>query len=290
MDEILYAHVSYKSLDSALVKQLVEGYLDMLDPLKTYLIHSEVVEYTSLSDDLCSQIKNDIQREEFTVFERIYETMINAIARRNRLEENISLLSSENTNEKKISLEDFKKSNWPDTEELLVERLIQLRLLQTEPSLKDKEKEQLIRRITKKRLLKEQEIISHSPEFQKKHMLSLILKSFASSLDSYTVYFTPTETQSFLIQVQQRLFGIGAQLRDDLNGFTVIRLLEGSPVEKCGLIKKGDRIIAVNEEPVAGLDIVDAVELIRGPKGSAVTLTFSREHFEKDKLLSLIHI
>lgn len=286
MDEILHAHVSYKSLDCALVKQLVEGYLDTLDPLKTYLIHSEVVEYTSLSDDLCIQIKNDIQKEEFTVFERIYETMINAIARRNRLEENISLLSVENTNEKKVSLEEFKKSSWPETEELLVERLIQLRLLQTEPSLKDKEKEQLVRRITKKRLLKEQELTSHSPELQKKHMLSLILKSFASSLDSYTVYFTPTETQSFIIQVQQRLFGIGAQLRDDLNGFTVIRLLEGSPVEKCGLIKKGDRIIAVNEEPVAGLDIVDAVELIRGPKGSPVTLTFSREHFEKDKLIN----
>lgn len=286
MDEILHAHVSYKSLDSTLIKQLVEGYLEMLDPLKTYLIHSEVVEYTSLSDELCLQIKNDIQKEEFTVFERIYDIMINAIARRNRLEEDISLLSSDNMNEKKVSLEEFKKSSWPETEESLVERLIQLRLLQTEPSLQDKEKEQLSRRITKKRLLKEQEIISYSPEFQKKHMLSLILKAFASSLDSYTVYFTPTETQTFLIQVQQRLFGVGAQLRDDLNGFTVIRLLEGSPVEKCGLIKKGDRIIAVNEEPVAGLDIVDAVELIRGPKGSAVTLTFSREHFEKDKLVN----
>lgn len=284
MDEILHAHVSYKSLDGALVKQLMDGYLNMLDPLKTYLIHSEIVEYTSLSDDLCLQIKNDIQKEEFTVFERIYKTMINAIARRNRLEENI--LSGENTNEKKISLEEFKKSSWPETEELLVERLIQLQLLQTEPSLKDKEKEQLMRRITKKRLLKEQELISHSPEFQKKHMFSLILKAFASSLDSYTVYFTPTETQSFIIQVQQRLFGIGAQLRDDLNGFTVIRLLEGSPIKKCGLIKKGDRIIAVNKEPVAGLDIVDVVELIRGPKGSAVTLTFSREHFEKDKLIN----
>lgn len=283
MDEILHAHVSYKSLDGPLIKQLIEGYLEILDPLKTYLIHSEIVEYTSLSDEMCQQIKNDIQKEDFTTFQKIYSTMISAIARRNRLEEHIPLVPSE----KKISLEEFKNSSWAETEEMLTERLVQLRMLQTESCNQDNNmREQLVQRINKKRLIKEQELISYSPEFQKKHMLSLILKSFASSLDSYTVYFTPTETQSFIIQVQQRLFGIGAQLRDDLNGFTVVRLLEGSPVEKCGIIKKGDRIIAVNEEPVVGLDIVDAVELIRGPKGSAVTLTFSREHFEKEKLVN----
>lgn len=283
MDEILHAHVSYKSLEGPLIKQLIEGYLEILDPLKTYLIHSEIVEYTSLSDEMCQQIKNDIQKEDFTIFEKIYGTMISAIARRNHLEENIPLAPGE----KKVSLEEFKDSSWAETEEMLTERLVQLRILQTESCNQDNNtREQLVQRINKKRLIKEQELISYSPEFQKKHMLSLILKSFASSLDSYTVYFTPTETQSFIIQVQQRLFGIGAQLRDDLNGFTVVRLLEGSPVEKCGMIKKGDRIIAVNEEPVVGLDIVDAVELIRGPKGSAVNLTFSREHFEKEKLVN----
>lgn len=283
MDEILHAHVSYKSLDAALIKQFIEGYLEILDPLKTYLIYPEIVEYTSLSDEMCQQIKNDLQKEDFTIFEKMYNTMLSAIARRNRLEENIPLIP----NDKKVSLEEFKNSSWAETEEMLNERLVQLRILQTESCNQDSHaREQLVQRITKKRLIKEQELVSYSPEFQKKHMLSLILKAFASSLDSYTVYFTPTETQSFIIQVQQRLFGIGAQLRDDLNGFTVVRLLEGSPVEKCGLIKKGDRIIAVNEEPVVGLDIGDAVELIRGPKGSAVTLTFSREHFEKEKLVN----
>lgn len=283
MDEILHAHVSYKSLNSSLIKQLVEGYLDILDPLKTYLIHSEILEYISLTDEMCEQIKNDIQKEDFTIFEKIYNIMISAIARRNRLEENIPLVPPE----KKVSLEEFKNSSWAETEEMLTERLVQLRILQTESCNQDRNtREQLVQKINKKRLIKEQELISYSPEFQKKHMLALVLKSFASSLDSYTVYFTPTETQSFIIQVQQRLFGIGAQLRDDLNGFTVVRLLEGSPLEKCGSIKKGDKIIAVNDEPVIGLDIVDAVELIRGPKGSPVTLTFSREHFEKEKLVS----
>ena len=80
-----------------------------------------------------------------------------------------------------------------------------------------------------------------------------------------------------MVQVQQRLFGIGAQLRDDLTGFTLVRLLEGGPALREGQLKANDKIIAVNQEPVVGMDIIEAVELIRGPKGTPVNLTIVRE-------------
>ena len=85
-----------------------------------------------------------------------------------------------------------------------------------------------------------------------------------------------------MIQVQQRLFGIGAQLRDDLIGFTVVRIVEGSPASQSNKLKVGDKIIAVDEEPVVGMDIVEAVELIRGPQGSNVHLTVLRESKESE--------
>jgi carboxyl-terminal processing protease len=65
-------------------------------------------------------------------------------------------------------------------------------------------------------------------------------------------------------------------LRDDLNGFTIIRLLEGGPALLSNKMKVGDRIIAVNQEPVVGMEIVEAVELIRGTEGSKVVLTILR--------------
>ena len=85
-----------------------------------------------------------------------------------------------------------------------------------------------------------------------------------------------------MMQVQQRLFGIGAQLRDDLNGFTVVSVLEGSPASMNDKLKVGDKIIAVDQEPVVGLDIIEAVEKVRGAQGTMVNLTLLRTSGEGD--------
>src|SRR6185503_9906783 len=108
-------------------------------------------------------------------------------------------------------------------------------------------------------------------------------KATSSALDSQTIYFTPSEANQFMIQVQQKLFGIGAQLRDDLSGFTIVRVVEGSPASQMNKLKIGDRIIAVNQEPIVGLEITEAVELIRGPQGSSVILTVLRESKDSDR-------
>ena len=86
-----------------------------------------------------------------------------------------------------------------------------------------------------------------------------------------------------MVQVQQRLFGIGAQLRDNLNGFTIVRLLDGGPASIGNKLKINDRIIAVNREPVVGMDITEAVELIRGEKGTPVLLTILRNSNEENE-------
>jgi carboxyl-terminal processing protease len=102
------------------------------------------------------------------------------------------------------------------------------------------------------------------------------------------MYFTPSEANQFMMQVQQRLFGIGAQLRDDLTGLTIMRILENSPASVDNKLKVGDRIIAVGNEPVVGMDIVEAVELIRGPQGTPVVLTILRkcgEGPEEEKMI-----
>ncbi|MCB1137058.1 MAG: S41 family peptidase, partial [Chlamydiia bacterium] len=121
------------------------------------------------------------------------------------------------------------------------------------------------------------DIIEPDATKRQEYMLSLVLKAIAGALDTHTAYFTPGEASQFMISVQQRLFGIGAQLRDDLNGLTVVRIIEGGPAERSGELKLKDRIIAVDAVPVVGMDITDAVELIRGDEGKAVRLTIIRD-------------
>ena len=116
------------------------------------------------------------------------------------------------------------------------------------------------------------------------------MKATAESLDSHTNYFTPSEANQFMIQVQQRLFGIGAQLRDNLDGFSVMRILENSPASQSSKLKINDKIIAVNHEPIVGLDITEAVDLIRGEKGTPVVLTILRETCKETRQIEKLDI
>ncbi|GAB4193633.1 MAG: carboxy terminal-processing peptidase [Simkaniaceae bacterium] len=279
MNEILKAHVTYKELSDEVIRRSLENYLENLDPLKIYLLENEVIKWSEPSDELISKVKEEMQKENFSTFQEIYDTMVKAIQRRNKLESTLLTLPKALN----VKQEEFKEPLWVKTEEELLDRLVRLRTLQAEAAekLEEDAKNQFFQRLTKRRLSKEQEILGETKDERQKQMLATVLKAFSSALDSYTSYFTPSEAQQFMIQVQQRLFGIGAQLRDDLNGFTIVRILEGGPAEKNGEIKIGDRIIAVDGEPVVGLDIIEAVELIRGPKGTSVKLTLLREKSEE---------
>ncbi|WP_420421879.1 S41 family peptidase [Simkania sp.] len=277
-EEIFKAHVTYKKLTPDLAHRILQNYLEELDATKTYLLESEVATWDSPSEELLNQLVSNYRKENFVTFDEIYETMITAIERRNRLESEIADQDLPET-----SVNEFKDLKWATTEAELKERLLKLRALQLETAekLDFETKDQFIQRINKRRISREQEILQENLKDRHKQQLAYFLKAFTGALDNHTVYFTPTEANQFMIQVQQRLFGIGAQLRDDLNGFTLVRLIEGGPATREGKLKVNDRVIAVNHEPVVGMDIVEAVELIRGPKGTAVTLTILREHGEE---------
>lgn len=273
LNEIMEAHATHKKLKPEIVKRALNFYLEGLDPIKTYFLEDEVKPWLNMTEQELEALKNGIERSDFGAFSTIHEVMVKAIGRRNTLEAN--LCSKELP--KDVSVKEFKDITWAKTEEELQERLLRIKALQMKAAEKlDKEaKEKVVLRIAKRRLLNEEEVANVNPTERKRLVLTNVLKAIASSLDDHTAYFTPMEASQFMIAVQQRLFGIGAQLRDDLNGFTIVKVIEGSPAEKSDL-KLNDRIIAINFEPVVGMEITNAVELIRGEDGTKVTLTVLR--------------
>lgn len=280
IEEILQAHVSHQKLTEEIVARAIQNYIDELDPGKTYFLESDIAEFTTPSQTLLDQALVGYKREDFSVFERIHECMLSAIERRNKLEKEVH----EAPLIKNAQASEFKDIKWAKSTKELVERLIKIKSLQLQSAEKisPETRDQFSQRIAKRRLNRENELTGLNQLERKQIILSYVLKSTSSALDSQTIYFTPSEASQFMIQVQQRLFGIGAQLRDDLVGFTVVRIVEGSPASQSNKLKVGDKIIAVDEEPVVGMDIVEAVELIRGPQGSNVNLTVLRESKEAE--------
>lgn len=278
IEEILKAHATYHTLNAELMQRTLQNYLENLDPSKMYLTESEVTKWTEPSEELLAKALESYKKEDFTVFEELHHVMVNAIERRRQFE--ISLKSM--TPPTGIQHTDFKDITWAKNESELLDRLLKIKGLQIETAdkLDGETQATFFQRMEKRRLNREDELMADSPEHRKQVVLCHVLKATAGALDSQTMYFTPSEANQFMMQVQQRLFGIGAQLRDDLTGLTIMRILENSPASVDNKLRVGDRIIAVGNEPVVGLDITEAVELIRGPQGTPVVLTILRKNGE----------
>ena len=90
--------------------------------------------------------------------------------------------------------------------------------------------------------------------------------------DAHTNYVPPEAFQIDNEDLYGAFEGIGAnvQMNADLKLY-IVAPLEGSPAEAAGL-RSGDLILAVNGESIEGLSLLEAVNKIRGPRGSEVTL------------------
>lgn len=278
VEEILRAHASYKKLTPQLIQRTLENYIEELDPTKTYFLESELTAWLSPSEDLLQNTLRDFNQSDFTIFETIHKAMIASIERRQAFEQELSSASLPTD----VKSDEFKDLSWAKSPEELLDRLLRIKALQiaTCDRLEPENRDLLMARIDKRRTLREAEIIGETPADRSKLMLVNLLKAITTSLDSHTNYFTPMEANQFIIQIQRRLFGIGAQLRDNLDGLSIVRILENSPASQNNKLKINDRIVAVNHESIVGMDISDSVELIRGETGTTVILTVLRESGE----------
>ena len=108
----------------------------------------------------------------------------------------------------------------------------------------------------------------------------------ASLGDPYTVYLPPVQNNSFQQQLAGKFEGIGAELGLKDNRIIVVAPLDGSPAQKAG-IRAGDTIVKVNDTFTDGWTLQQAVEKIRGPKGTQIALSILHKG---DKELSKIVI
>ncbi|MCL4366858.1 S41 family peptidase [Patescibacteria group bacterium] len=90
--------------------------------------------------------------------------------------------------------------------------------------------------------------------------------------DPYTVFLPPSSQQTSKEQLGGSFEGVGIQLEYDKdNHLVVVAPLKDTPADKAG-VKAGDLIVGINGKDTTNLSLPDAVSLIKGPKGTSVTL------------------
>lgn len=106
--------------------------------------------------------------------------------------------------------------------------------------------------------------------------------------DPYTYFLPPEQQKTSQEELNGAFEGVGIQLgfNKDKN-LVVIAPLDGTPAKKGG-IKPQDIIIKIEDKDTSGINLTDAVKLIRGPKGTKVTLTILSEGDQDSKEVTLI--
>lgn len=114
------------------------------------------------------------------------------------------------------------------------------------------------------------------------------IKGLVDSLgDDYSVFFTPEEAEDFEATISGSFEGVGMEvgLRDRI--LTVIAPLKNTPADRAG-IKAGDLILKIGDTVTSGMSVDKAVQLIRGPRGTEITLTILGEADDQPKEVTIV--
>lgn len=178
-EEILKSHVVYKNLTPFLAERILQNFLTELDPSKTYLIESEIQEWTHPTDAQKQKVIEGLQNANFSLFEKLHDIMVSAIERRNLLEEeleNAALPANVDPNE-------FKDQKWAANKQELQDRLLKIKSLQLSAAEKMNQmsKEGFVQLLKKRRVHREAEILSPSAE-QKKNLILTYFSNRSAAL------------------------------------------------------------------------------------------------------------
>lgn len=113
-------------------------------------------------------------------------------------------------------------------------------------------------------------------------ILNGAISGMVQSLDDpYTVYLPPKQNTDFKQGLAGKFEGIGAELGMREKQIIVVAPLDGSPAQRAG-VRSGDSIMKVDNQPTFGWTLNQAIDKIRGPKGTNVMLSLVRK--DEDKL------
>lgn len=105
--------------------------------------------------------------------------------------------------------------------------------------------------------------------------------------DPYTVFLPPTEQKSISEEINGAFEGVGIQLGyDKEKRLAVIAPVKDTPADKAG-IQPGDLIVKIGGKDANGISLPEAVNLIRGPKGSTIALEIYHEGDPKTRTVDL---
>jgi carboxyl-terminal processing protease len=109
-----------------------------------------------------------------------------------------------------------------------------------------------------------------------KELVESALNGMLSSLDPHSGYMNEKSFEDMKVQTKGEFGGLGIEVTMENGVVKVISPIDGGPAAKAGM-QSGDYIFAIDNEPIFGLTLSEAVEKMRGEAGTKIHLTIMRE-------------
>ncbi len=263
-------HYKKQPLDDGLSVQILDRYLESLDPNKSYFTQQDIESFTSYRDRLDDALRWTNLDPAFRIFrvfrQRAEQRYTHALA---LLDKKYDFTVDE---EYLFNRED---EPWVADEAAMAELwrkrvkndILSLRLTEKKP-------EEIIKTLRKRY----EGALHRIRQMDSDDVYTLFINSYTLTLEPHTSFMSPRAAENFDISMRLSLEGIGAVLQMENEYTEVQRVIPGGPAAQSGEIGSGDRIVGVAQGKegemvdVVGWRLQDVVDLIRGTKGTVVQL------------------
>jgi len=305
-----YLHYSPKPINDAYSQEVYKHYFEMVDASKRYFLQSDMDEFAKHR----TKLDDYLNQGDLTFYKLTIDRLYQRVDEIDKLTQDILSKPINLDEDETLILEPKLKKNATNAKELSAEwkKYIKYNILQEMESLTakeeiQKEKKDSVQKFNLKDTIKleiltpEQKRLKATEEvkdlitdtfrrFKKRNKMdwfTVYMNAYTEVFDPHTNYYSPKNKEDFDTQFTGKVIGIGAIIQEKRGYLYLGALTIGAPAWKSKQLSEGDKILKVrskpNEDPVnvVGMLSDEAVRLIRGEKGTKVTLTVEK----KDKTI-----
>lgn len=301
-----YLHYSPKPINDAYSQEVYDKYFEMVDFGKRYFLQSDMAEFSKHR----TKLDDYLNRGDLTFYKLTVDRLYQRVDEIDKISQEIFSKPINLDEDEVLVLEHKIKKAPANREEQYNEwkKFIKYNILQEMETLNSREETQRKKKDSVQKfglkdtikleiLTPEQKLTKATGEvkdlmgetftrFKKRKKMdwfTVYMNAYSEVFDPHTNYFSPRDKEDFDVNFTGKVIGIGAIIQERKGNLFLGALTVGAPAWKSKQLSEGDKILKVKSLPnkeavnVVGMLSDEAVRLIRGKEGTAVTLTVEKK-------------
>ncbi|MCP1297993.1 carboxy terminal-processing peptidase [Chryseobacterium sp. S0630] len=297
-----YLHYSPKPINDAYSKEVYKQYFESIDPTKTYFLQSDMDEFRKYE----TKLDDYLNTGDLTFYKLTVDKLYQRIDEIDKMTKDI-FSKPINLEEDEILTLEPKLKNAPANKQQQYNewrKYVKYNILQEIESMNRKSEEKKKKDSDNKENNSKPEVLSQDEKIkkatenvkdlleekfirfrkrQKMDWFTVYINAYTHIFDPHTNYYSPQGKKDFDMDFKGKIIGIGAVIQEKKGNLYIGTLSIGAPAWKTKQLTEGDKILKIKStpdtDPVNVVDMLssEAIKLIRGEKGTPITLTVQKK-------------